>query len=322
MTGEFLTEPGKPEGIEIGGKEVLEKAKKLFGVAKALILAKRSRSKERAGLEKEKLKLETELAPELGIKDYAAKFESSEELFNEIKIIDDKILDIEKQMGMPIDFFDQKNLEKLLGAIAGMRRESFLTFKNDLDFEPDLNSGTLFWALKLDRLEDLELNYPARLNLDHFFACRLVGRLLLSQIKQSGIEIDARSEAIILKALPFTSQGDYWTVENEQVDREARNEIERALFEFYKLPQSEQISKVAKSVSEKLKLLDLFRTSDESIVEQARSRNINLDCLGDKGVGLKEFIRKVQDGEDRDSASFFGHTLPYALRAIRCFYKK
>ena len=252
------------------------------------------------------------------------KIENTEEFFDQVGIVDDNILELERRVGAPVDLFNPEHLKKLLDGIAQMRLENFQAFRNSLKNEPDFSSPTFFWVLYFNPhgTNDIELNWPAKVGTKHLFPCRLVARQLINQVKHVGIELDSHAESVILKAMPFTSSGHSWRINDKEFSQDIETERKNALEEFYSLPQSSDISKTAADVLKKFRLLDLFRYSDKTLYEGARSGQFDASLLNSKLLNpeIKEIVRKSQ--ETTEHADFFGHGLPYAIQSIGCFIKR
>ena len=240
----------------------------------------------------------------------------TEAFFNEIKVIDNKVLELETEMGLPIDFFNPHSFELLLEKLAMMRDASFQEFENELKSGPDINSRSIFWASRFrpHEIDRLELNWPAKVDTMHSFVCRLIARNLINQIKSLGLVIDEGTERVILNAMPFMSDGFGWQGEediNKDVTREIEERQKQSLDIFFKLPLSAEISKIAYDMSRKFILLDSFRRSDEALSETVKLRKIDPELL-DKD--LKRIIRDAQ--KTKEWNGFFGHMLPYAMYSV------
>lgn len=298
--------------------EFREKSEKLFAVVKEEIeLRKRGGSYDEVdALVTKKLRIKEEIVP------LEKNIMTADDFFAQVRIVDNNILDLEERMGAPVDFFSPQHLKTMIEGVSKMKKRNFKNFEGALNSTPEVASPAFFWAINFQsqRAEDIETNWPAKANTVHLFACRLVGRQLINEVKKSGVSMDENVEKIMLKALPFVSSGHAWKISNEKVSSSIEAERQKAVDDFYKLEQSLEISKIAKNVYKKLKLLDLFRYPDDAWQEEAKVRGINLNSFGDSEEELKKIIRKTQDNEDE--THLFGHALPYAIQALDCFYRK
>ncbi len=299
--------------------EFREKSGELFSAVKRVIQL-RSGSSPRALLSDNEIRTQGEVA------EFEKNIETPDDFFSEIKVVDNNILEIEKRTGYPIDLSDPQSIKTLLAALPGIQKDNLQRFETELDYPPEADSPAFFWALRYSpaRTENIELNWPAKVDTPHLFAHRIVGRYLINELKKGGILMDEGIESLILKALPFVHPGNSWetSIKKDTADIKAgiEKEQQKALGNFYGLEQLSEISKIAKNVSDKLILIDLFRYPDETVQKEAKSMDIDSDLFGIHGEELKKIIRGTLDNEEH--IYLFGHALPYASQALDCFYKK
>jgi hypothetical protein len=303
--------PGSPQAGAVESKNVnLTKEQKLARLFE-IVRHKISTSDYSFDLMEEQVNLRKEIQPDNEI------YKSVDEVWGLVGEMDRKIEVFEKDMGTTINFFDAETLRVILESMSGICKSNLAFFIEEIDKKPELDSSAAFWILryaKTGNTNSVEYNWPIKADFMHLFGHRLMPRFFLNQIKQSGIELSKSDEVVVLKAFTFNTDGgsSIYTQTSKELYKLIQDEQDKALADFFSLSNSEAISKVAKEIYEKLRLMIWFRYEDKDIPS-----TVNQTLLD---VEVKDTIRSMQKKDEH--ANFLGHIFPYICDDLKKFEEK
>jgi len=287
---------------EIINSETLKVIDEVYSAAERTITAGRIPFKERVEIIRKSTDLRT-LVPKIGCKEY----------FDGLGVINEKILGIEKEMGIPIDFFDSNSLRLFLDFYKKMQDENIRSFLEEIKSRPSIDTPGFLWSNELfKRGGGLACNYPSRI-VDFFaFSSRLLVRICINQIKEKDL-YSPDIERIILNTIPPYRIGnaerdidsDYFT-DGKKTLAEIIEVSEKAKLEFYNLPNIESISEIIKETLMKLRVVDGFRHKGNRTLDDEAETVVSKD--------IREIILEKQ--EEEPFTTLFSHEFSYVLNNL------